>query len=443
MQGRGGVPCGDSPGDATDVATSSNSALVRPQSSGSAVVVRTPAPPLPHPPASASGNKRKAPRRPHGGTAAAGGAPRPAEAGPTSCGERGGGDVGDGHTRDAAALARSKALASTLRAKQGELDVANDENSSLGRMIQALNRKLQIKDKYLRSVESLSRQRELELMRQVDRLESKVGQSGRTAPAGSVDAPDRTRGVIDELEDALSRLVKTQEKLAASELDLRNTKKKVTVQKQKLTLQQKRLEESQSQKDELSQQLQVLQMRAQRAENQANMGQLKARKAEETAAVEHSATEELQELVSLAQTRLQERDAEGAALAAKVKNTFSILAQKNEEMERIKKLLAAAHSENEKAIELEATLMTEKAKVNKAKKNQERAEAKLSTCEAKLAKRILEIEQLQIDLSAAESRAAIADQKVAQSKQSVLQKDAVVDRASVDSVSVHAAPIRS
>lgn len=395
--------------------------------------------PLPHPPASASGN-RKAPRRPPGAKTGSGGEQNPVEAGPPSLGDCAGGAAGAGahrpYTRDTAALARSKSLAEALRAKQAELDVANDENCSAGRMIQALTRKLQAKDKQLRSVQSLSRQRELELMRQVDILESKVNRHGHSAPADSMEAVGAASSAMDELEDALSRLVKSQEKLAANELVVANAKKKVSVLKQKMSVQQKHLEECQAQKDELSEQLRISQMRAQRAENQANMGQLKARKAEETAAAEHAATEELNELVALTQSKLQERDAEGAALASKVKKAFSALAQKNVEMERLKKLLALAHSENEKAIELEITLAAHKSKVSRAEKNQERAEAKLAACEAKLAKRMLEIEQLQMDISATEAKASIADQRVAQAKQAILQKDAVVDKASIDSVRV-------
>ena len=108
------------------------------------------------------------------------------------------------------------------------------------------------------------------------------------------------------------------------------------------------------------------------------------------------------------------------------------MGQKAVEMERLKALLAVAHTENEKALELEHEVSKERRKALKCKKDAERAEAKLAAADAKLAKRSLEIDELKRDFSDAEKRVAAADRRAAQSRADVMTKNAVIDRASAD-----------
>eukprot|EP01045_Picozoa_sp_COSAG04_P001551 COSAG04_NODE_53_length_30631_cov_16.782261_4_plen_1220_part_00 len=336
---------------------------------------------------------------------------------------------------------RNKALQATLKEKQVVIGEAAEKNSSLARQVQKLTDRLRSKESQLRSIHDLHRDTENQLLERVDHLEAEVA-AARQAGSGDHQAlalsdgrgADSTDAVAisGELQGALTRLMQAQEDLAASEAALVNSKKKVRVLKDKISLQERKAIDLEAAQEEDAEQLKAMQAKLSRAENKVRVAEARARKVEEEAATASAEALELQSLVHHAKDELKGRDEQGASLAAKLQKAVAAIGQKAEEMERLKALLAIAHAENEKAIELEAEVSKERRKALKCKKDAERAEAKLAASEAKLEKRKLEIGELRADLATSKADVALADQKLATAKSEMIAKDSVVDKAAVD-----------
>eukprot|EP01043_Picozoa_sp_COSAG02_P035366 COSAG02_NODE_2528_length_8603_cov_109.592780_6_plen_1102_part_00 len=333
---------------------------------------------------------------------------------------------------------RNKALQATVKEKQAAIGEATEKQRELTRQIQKLTQKLQKKDAQLRSIQDLHRETENELLNRVDQLEAQLS-SGRQGALGNdqgalvaVSAGGDAMDLADELQAALSRLMTAQEVLQATEADLTNSKKKVKVLKDKVALLEHKTADMEAAQEDGDQDIKNLQAKVSRIESKLRESAARVRQLEEEANSKSSEALQLQALVHHANDELKGRDEQGASLAAKLQKAVDAVGQKADEMERLKALLAVAHAENEKALELEHEVTKERRKALKCKKDAERAEAKLAASDAKLSKRILEIDELKLDVSNAEKRVAAADKRVAQTKADMLTKNAVIDKASAD-----------
>eukprot|EP01043_Picozoa_sp_COSAG02_P024766 COSAG02_NODE_1366_length_13032_cov_721.428207_8_plen_1112_part_00 len=333
---------------------------------------------------------------------------------------------------------RNKVLQATVKEKQAAIGEATEKQRELTHKIQKLTQKLQKKEGQLRSIQDLHRETENELLNRVDQLEAQLS-SGRHGALGgdqgalvSVSADGDAMGLTDELQAALSRLMSAQEALQIKEADLTNSKKKVKVLKDKVALLERKSADMQAAQEDSAQENKKLQAKVSRTENKLRESAARVRQLEEEANSKSTEALQLQALVHHANDELKGRDEQGASLAAKLEKAVAAVGQKADEMERLKALLAVAHAENEKALELEHEVSKERRKALKCKKDAERAEAKLAASDAKLSKRILEIDELKLDLSNAEKRVAAADKRVAQAKADMLTKNAVIDKASAD-----------
>lgn len=330
---------------------------------------------------------------------------------------------------------RNKALQATVKEKQAVIGDQKEANFTLQKQIQALTSKLQKKDGQLRSIQELHRETENELLDRVDHLEAQLSSVRHSAPmqdAMVVSGGDQAMNLNAELQGALSRLMSTQEALHHRDADLTNSKKKVKVLKDKVSLLERKGLDLEAAQEESAEETKKIQGKLSRSENKLRVSEARARKTEEEAEAKAQEALELNVMVDQANDELKGRDEQGASLAAKLQKAVDAVGQKADEMERLKALLAVAHAENEKAIELEQEVAKERRKALNCKKDAERADAKLAASNAKLAKRMLEIDELKSDVADAENRVAGADAKVAQSKADMLTKDSVVDKASAD-----------
>jgi chromosome segregation ATPase len=332
---------------------------------------------------------------------------------------------------------RNKALQATVKEKQAAIGEAAERQRELTRQIQKLTEKLQKKESQLRSIQDLHRETENELLDRVDHLEAQLSSARHSGP-GDQEALVAVSGGSDavnlagELQGALSRLMSTQEALHHRDADLTNAKKKVKVLKDKVALLERKGLDLEAAQEESAQDMKNMQAKVSRAENKLRVSEARVRELEDEAESKSTEALELHALVHQANDELQGRDEQGASLATKLQKAVAAVGQKAEEMERLKALLAVAHAENEKALELEHEVSKERRKALKSKKDAERADAKLAASNAKLAKRILEVDELKRDVADAETRVAAADQKVAQAKADMLTKDSVVDKAAAD-----------
>ena len=276
---------------------------------------------------------------------------------------------------------RNKALQATVKEKQAAIGDQKEANRELQKQIQALNSKLQKKDGQLRSIQELHRETENELLDRVDHLEAQLSSVRHSAPmedAMVVSGGDQAMNLNAELQGALSRLMSTQEALQHRDADLTNSKKKIKVLKDKVSLLERKAVDLEAAQEESAEETKNIQAKLSRSENKLRVSDARARKTEEEAAAKAQEALELNVMVDQANDELKGRDEQGASLAAKLQKAVDAVGQKADEMERLKALLAVAHAENEKAIELEQQVAKERRKALKCKKDAERADAKLA-----------------------------------------------------------------
>ena len=246
------------------------------------------------------------------------------------------------------------------------------------------------------------------------------------AHGGGGGGADDAQVLAEELQEAMVKLVTLQEKLTAAEQALVAKKNKSRIMKDSVKRMEAKAKEDASAREEMARKLENAEVRLRRAENKIQIQNGKFRKIEEDAAAQMEQRAALETQVEGVQGEVKQRDAAGAALTARLQGAKEQLAEKAKEMNRVKALLAAAHAENETAIELEEELVVSKRAARKSADAAAAAKAAASLLETKCWKKSLECDQLRNDLAGRDALVQQADERVASARVEVAKKDRLV-----------------